>query len=173
MRVVCGGVGQKVRSGMRRRAKPACLRRSASPCQYAPPQDIDMLKYIPKQLYNLLEELVVLFCHCVVCAVVWNRKYRCSGIAARSGLASAPPPLLRYRSPVMMSRAPSEPQDDSHVLVEGPICAYHCARGSGVGAGAEEGVGGECRRKCSSPGPRCGRGGLVEHASYVRSMLSM
>jgi hypothetical protein len=72
-----------------------------------------------------------------------------------------------------MSRASSEPQDGSHVLVEGLVCAYHRAPGPGVGAGAEVDVGGEYRRECSSPGQSRGQGGPVGHASYSRSMLSM
>lgn len=77
---VCGGVGENVRSRQRRRAKPALPAASASPCQYAPPQIIDMFKYIPKQLYSLFEELVVLYSRCVQCMVVWNREYRCGGV---------------------------------------------------------------------------------------------
>jgi len=84
-----------------------------------------------------------------------------------------PPPLLRCRTSVMLSRAPSEPRDDSHVLVERPACAYHRAKGAGVGAGAEVGVGCECRRKCSSPGQWRDQGEPVGHASDLRSMLSM
>lgn len=169
------GTGSALRL-RRRRAKPGLPALSASPCQCSPPQCITMLKYIPEQLLSSFEGLVLLSCHCRQCVVVWTRKYRCGGIAAQSRLRLRPPPLLGYRSPVTISRASSEPRDDSHVLVERLerlACAYHRAQGPGVGAGSEAGVGGECRRKCSSPAQVRGRFGPVGHGSYSRSMLSM
>ena len=104
---------------------------------------------------------------------MWNRKYCCSGIAARSRLRLRPPPLLGYRTSVMMSRASSEPRDDSHVLLERPACAHHRAQGPGVAARAEVDVGGECRRNCSPPAQMRDQCGPVGLGSYSWSMLSM
>ena len=108
-----------------------------------------MLKYVPKYLSSFTEGLVLLFRHCKQCVVVWTRKYGCGCIAARSRLRLRPPPLLGYRTPVTMSKASNEPRDDLHVLVEGPKCAHHHAKGPRVGAGVGTGCA-ECRRKCSS-----------------------
>ena len=69
LHAVCGGIGQEVRSRWRC-AKSACLRCSASPCQYTPPRPIDVLRNIPKQLCSQFKELVSLFCRWVWCVVV-------------------------------------------------------------------------------------------------------
>lgn len=90
----CGGEHGSRNPGARMSAvKP----QSASPCQCAPPQVMDMLTHLPKQLYSMLEELVVLFCRCLVCVAACDRKY----VASRDGwLATAASP--EYLTSVMM-----------------------------------------------------------------------
>lgn len=140
---------------------------SASPCQYTPQPVTSMLTSLPKQLYSLVVELVVLISRCMRCVVVWVGKCVASCVALReAGLPAAP-------TPPQMFRASSEPWKDVHELVERPACAYREDGGHGSLARAEVGAGGEGRRKCSPLCQTRGRQGPASHVSYSRSTVSM
>jgi hypothetical protein len=83
------------------------------------------------------------------------------------------PPLLNYRMSVMMSRAASEPLEDTHELVKRPACAYREVGDHGSLAEAKMDASGGRRRKTCPPCQTKGRQGYVRHVSYSWSMLSM